>query len=31
VVHVWCIVYLSLSECVECMIALFRQRAVRGP
>jgi hypothetical protein len=24
-VHVWCIVHLSLSKCIECMIALFRQ------
>jgi hypothetical protein len=29
-VHVWCIVHLSLSKCIECMIALFRQRAARG-
>jgi hypothetical protein len=25
VVCVWCIVPLSLSNCIECMIALFRQ------
>jgi hypothetical protein len=29
-VHVWCIVHLSLSKCIECMIVLFRQRAARG-
>jgi hypothetical protein len=29
-VHVWCIVHLSLSKCIECMITLFRQRAARG-
>jgi hypothetical protein len=29
-VHVWCIIRLSLSKCIKCMIALFRQRAARG-
>jgi hypothetical protein len=27
-VHVWCVVYFVLSKCIECMLALFRQRAV---
>jgi hypothetical protein len=26
-VHVWWVVHLSLSKCIECMTALFRQRA----
>jgi hypothetical protein len=30
IVYVWCIVHLSLSKRIECMIALFRQRAARG-
>jgi hypothetical protein len=29
-VHVWCIVHLSLSKCIECMIALFKQRATHS-
>jgi hypothetical protein len=29
-VHDWCVVYLSFSKCIECMIALFRRRAGRG-
>jgi hypothetical protein len=29
-VHFWCIVHLSLSKCIECMVALFRQRAARS-
>jgi hypothetical protein len=30
IVNVWCDVHLNFSKCIECMIALFRQRAVRG-
>jgi hypothetical protein len=29
-VHDWCVIYLSFTKCIECMITLFRQRAVRG-
>jgi hypothetical protein len=29
-VHDWCDVNLSFTKCIECMIALFRQRAARG-
>jgi hypothetical protein len=28
-VHDWCAVHLSSTECIECMIALFRQRVAR--
>jgi hypothetical protein len=30
IANVWCDVHLSLSKCIECMIASFRQRAARG-
>jgi hypothetical protein len=30
VAYVWCIVHLLLSKCIECMVALFRQRAAGG-
>jgi hypothetical protein len=30
-VHDWCVVHLSLSKCIECMIALFRRQAACGP
>ena len=31
IVHVWCAIHLYFSRCIECMIALFRQRAACGP
>jgi hypothetical protein len=30
IVNVWCAVHLYFSKCIECMLALLRQRAVRG-
>jgi hypothetical protein len=30
IVRGWCAVHLYFSKCIECMIALFRQRATRG-
>jgi hypothetical protein len=29
-VHDWCVVHLSFTKCIECLIALFRQRAACG-
>jgi hypothetical protein len=29
-VHVWCAVHLYFSKCIECMLALLRQRTIRG-
>jgi hypothetical protein len=30
IVNVWCAVHLYFSKCIECMLALLRQRAVRS-
>jgi hypothetical protein len=30
IANVWCAVHLSLTKCIECMIALFRQQAACG-
>jgi hypothetical protein len=30
IVNVWCVVHLYFSKCIECMLALLRQRAVRS-
>jgi hypothetical protein len=30
IVHVWCAGHLHFSKCIECTIALFRQRATHG-
>jgi hypothetical protein len=30
IVNVWCAVHLYFSKCIECMLALLRQRAARG-